>query len=188
MAKSVNGVQDIVYALIIEDSKTGTTYGTVKELAPAIQVAVETASDSATQYANNMPYDTDTATGETTLNLEVPGLDPAVKRELLGLSVDKGVTDYKTTAKAPYVAVGYKFTRGDGTEIHTWLLKGKFRIPNSEGTTKAEGVEFKTTSLDATFITRESDGSFMREADTMEETYIDADTFFDAVPTTVVAP
>lgn len=181
MAKSVTGLKDIVYAVLTEDSKTGTTYGAVKPFAPAITAGVDTATDKATQYADNGAFDTDTQVGETTLSLEVPDLDSAVLREILGLEAVNGVTVFKQNAKAPYVAVGYKGTRGDGTEKHVWLVKGKFSVPSEELSTKAEGVEFKTTSLEATFIRRESDDTYKVVGDTADEDYVGAATFFSTV-------
>ncbi|MED4693783.1 major tail protein [Peribacillus frigoritolerans] len=188
MAKSVTGVHKVVYALLTEDSKTGTVYGTVKPLAPIIQISTEIATASETQYADNVAYDTDTQIGETTLNMEVPGLDSAVLRELLGLEAVNGVTVFKADAKAPYVAVGYIGTRSDDTEICKWLLKGKFNVPSDDYSSKADGVEYKTTSLDATFIPRESDKAFKVEADTADEDFVGYATFFNAPFVAPVAP
>lgn len=179
---AIVGLKDIVYAKQDSDSKEGVKYGEVKPFAPAITAGVETAQESATQYADNGPIATVTQIGETTLSLTVDEIPMEVLADILGQELKKGVIAFKQDAEAPYVAVGFKGTKSNGKERFVWLTKGKFSMPSDEWNTKADSPEFQNQEIEGTFIRREFDKVFKITADTEAEGFEQyEDTFFKEV-------
>lgn len=179
---SIVGLENIVYAKLIEDNEQGVQYGEVKKFAPAITAGVETAQESATQYADNGPVAVATQIGETTLSLTVTAIPQEVLADILGQEKKRGVIAYKQDAVPPYVALGFTGTKDDGEKRMVWLTKGRFSIPSDEWNTKEDSPEFQPQEIEGTFIRRDFDRVFKIVGDTDEEEFKElADTFFDEV-------
>lgn len=68
-------------------------------------------------------------------------LEPTGKAFLLGGTVDsKGVLIEGGDDIAPYVAMGFKTARSDGTDDYIWLYKGKFAPGDETFRTKEQGT------------------------------------------------
>jgi len=179
---AIVGLENIVYAKVIQDDKTGVQYDEVKPFAPAITAQVETAQESATQYADNGPISVITQTGETTLTLTVDEIPLEVLADILGLELKKGVLIYKQDAVPPYIALGFTGNKDNGEKRLVWLTKGRFSIPSDEWNTKTDSPEFQNQEIEGTFIRREFDKVFKIVGDTDIPDFAPyVDTFFDSV-------
>lgn len=179
---AIVGLQDIVYAKLIKDDKAGVQYEEVKPFAQAITAQVETAQESATQYADNGPIAVITQTGETTLTLTVDEIPLDVLADILGYELKNGVLIYKQDVVPPYVALGFKGNKSNGSMRYVWLYKGRFSVPSDEWNTKTDSPEFQNQEIEGTFIRRNYDKVFKVTADTdIEEFAAYKDTFFDSV-------
>lgn len=164
---AIVGLRNLVYAPLLTDPANGiATYGEVKSFAPAITAGVETAQESATQYADNGPIAVVTQIGETTLSLTVDEIPMEVLAEILGQELKKGVIAYKQSAVGPYIALGFAGDKSDGKERVVWLTKGRFSIPSDEWNTKTDSPEFQNQEIEGTFIRRDSDEVFKIVGDT----------------------
>ncbi|MGE6718723.1 major tail protein [Peribacillus frigoritolerans] len=164
---AIVGLRKLVYAPLLTDPSEGkATYGAVKPFAPAITAGVETAQESATQYADNGPIDVMTQIGETTLSLTVDEIPMEVLAEILGQEIKKGVIAYKQSAVGPYLALGFAGNKSDGNERVVWLTKGRFSIPSDEWNTKTDSPEFQNQEIEGTFIRRDCDEVFKIVGDT----------------------
>lgn len=161
------GLKKLVYAKLTTDPLGGPpTYETVKPFAKAITANVETATNTATNYADNRPVSVVTQIGETTLTLTSDEISQEVLSDILGMELNKGVVIYKQTAKAPYVALGFIGDKDDDTEQYVWLTKGKFSVPSTNINTKTDSPEFQNPEITGTFVGRDADEVFKIVGDT----------------------
>lgn len=118
-----------------------------------VSVNVETESNTAELYADNMLYEVAEAQGKTSLTLNLADLDMQTQADLLGHTYDSTNKTLikKSSDTAPYVAVGFEFLMGNGKKRCVALYKGKFGIPTQAGQTKGENVEFQTSEITASF-------------------------------------
>ncbi len=160
------GLQDIHYALLTKDDRTGVIYGTPKLMLPAIQANITPTVNSATLFGNDGPVVTANALGEIEVEIGVADLPFAVQAELLGstLTTDGLLID-NADDQAPEVALGFKRSMSDGSFRYTWLLKGKFQLPSEEAQTKQGTPSFQTPTIKGIFLKRMFDGHWRFRTD-----------------------
>lgn len=178
---AIVGLENLVYAKLIKDDSTGVQYDAVKPFAPAITAKVNTAQETATQYADNGPIAVITQTGETTVTLTVDEIPLDVLADILGLEVKNGVLVFKQDAVPPYIALGFTGNKANGEKRLVWLVKGRFSVPGDEWNTKTDKPEFQNQEIEGTFIRRDFDRVFKIVADTDNPNFTYEDTFFDTV-------
>lgn len=180
------GCRDVVFAKMTADASTGTTYESTIQSAPGVieigltaQVTNENiGADDIALYEvfNSMDG------FEVSLNLAALGADG--RAFLLGNTVDaKGVLLEAADDDAPYVAMGFKTARSDGSDDYIWLYKGKFAQSDSTYRTKEQGqVNWQTPTLTGTFIPRISDKKVRATVNTEDKDAASIlATFFNAV-------
>lgn len=169
---AIVGLRGLVYAPLLTDPKGGpATYGPVVPFAKAITANVETATNTATNYADNRPVSVVTQTGETTVSITSDELSQEVLAKILGQELKKGVVIYKQTAKPIYIALGFIGDTDKDTEQYVWLTKGKFSIPTGSYNTKTDSPEFQNPEISGTFVGRDADEVFKIVADTGDVTF-----------------
>lgn len=183
------GLKNLYYATLAADTAdTATTYGAMKKITGAISADIKPASNSATLYADDGPFDTATTLGEITVTLEMADLPLSVQAEILGHTLDKGVMVYKATDKAPYVAIAFESEKSNGGTRYVKLLKGKFQELEESTKTKDDKVDFQTPKISGKFVCRTFDGAWKRTADTDAEGFVattGTDWYKTMEPTTV---
>ncbi|MFI3171105.1 MAG: major tail protein [Eubacteriales bacterium] len=183
------GLRDLHYALLTADSSTAVTYGTPVKLSGAIAANVNPNASAATLFADDGPYENATTLGEIEVELNVADIDASHQNTLLGHSYINGVLIKKSTDQPPYVALGYKTLKSNGSYRYTWLLKGKFVAGEQDNNTKGDSIEFTTPTLTGSFVKREFDDVWQIQADdddsSLTSGYITA--WFTAVPTVPTA-
>lgn len=155
------GLQDIYYAVLTKDDATGVTYSAPKKLSAAITANVTPSVESATLFGDDAPIVTANALGSITVEIGIADIPFADYVTLLGAKVDaKGMLIDNADDQAPEVALGFRRSMSDGSFVYTWLLKGKFALPNEEATTKQGSVTFQTPTMTGTFLKRQYDGNW----------------------------
>jgi phi13 family phage major tail protein len=151
--KSYLGVDKVYYALVTQDDSAGYVAGTPAILAPAMMISQEPASNAKTQYADNGPFDALVSEGETKISCEITGLDTQLLATLLGRVYDAGsARAFDNMATPPYIALGFRAQKSDGTYKYYWFLKGRFAPPKQEATSKSDSPDPKTTTLEYTAV------------------------------------
>lgn len=160
------GLRDIYYAKLLTDPVGGTaTYEAPKRLAGAISANINPNSSSATLFADDGPADTAATLGEISLELNVSDIPLETQAELLGHTVDAGVLKKKGGDVPPWVAVGFRTLKSNGSYRYYWLNKGKFATPEEDLKTKGDSIEFTTPTISGSFVKRDSDDEWQRQAD-----------------------
>ncbi|MEH6848563.1 major tail protein [Bacillus pseudomycoides] len=184
VVSSTVGLDNLYYAKITKDDSTGITYAAPKRLKGAVKLKASKKVSSEVFYGDNQKLEVAESDGETEVEIEVQGLALSVKADLEGYpEVVDGVLDEKRVGEKPYVALGYRFMKGNGKYRYVWLLKGKLSQEEEEAETKKDKPDFKTTPLKGTFIERDYDGRSKYTADADEPTFTQtvADSWFTAV-------
>lgn len=172
-------MKDVHYAILMEDNEKGVQYQTPVALPGAISAKISAKTNTDTLYADDGAFETATALGEITLELELADLPLSAQAALLGHTLNNGILEAKATDEAPYVALGFRALKSNGKYRYYWLLKGKFEIPSDESQTKEDKVSFKTGTLSGTFVCRQYDGMWKKVGDEDETEFTGGSTWFD---------
>lgn len=153
------GVKNFHYAVQTaeETALADATYDTTKALPGLVSVEVSNESQTNTLYADDGPYESSSSMGSINVTIDLADLPLSVQADLLGHtyddSNDKEILVKKASDSAPYVAILFEFTMGNGGNRCVKLYKGRFAEPTDNGQTKGENVEFQTSQITAQFVT-----------------------------------
>lgn len=171
------GLDSIYYAILTKDEVTGVEYETPKRYQGAIQLTSTPTTNTATLYADDQASEVATSMGDITVTLNMKDLPASVAADLLGSEIDEnGVLLSSAQDNAPYVAIGFRSLKSDGTYRYVWLYKGKFQPEQTDIQTKGETPTFQTPTLNATFMPREYDKQWRARVDQgegVDQTVID---------------
>lgn len=162
---AITGISNFHYAPLTADTLAGVTYGAPVKVPGLVSIDLKPSSESAVLYADNGAYDTDTATGECTVAIELADLDLATQAALLGHTVTKGVMSCKAGDEAPFVAISFESLKSNHKKRYMKLLKGRFQEPGSTSKTKGNKVDFQTGKIEGKFLMRVYDQEWQRVAD-----------------------
>ena len=184
---TVTGVDQIVYAIMDEGTDivggaTAPTYAAPKPIPGANTVNVESPTNRATHYSDNQASATAQQNGPKNISLAVDELTQEAMADILGMTVnDEGVLVESADDKAPFVAIGFRGLKADGTYQYHWYYKGQFGIPSENHETKGETPSFQTRTIEGQFIRRDYDKKVRVRADGSNDTFVGATTWFDEV-------
>lgn len=183
------GVEGLVYAEVLSDTKDGYKTGTVKPLCPVAEIGRTTENSSEAHYYDNKPMIVITSVGsdELTLTISVPSLETYA--EITGQYFDSDIGALIEGIRTDkYFAIGYQTKDTMGKNRYVWRFKGKFSIPDEthateDDSTDTNNVELTYTGINTTYKFKKYKSS--ARALICDERYqaIDYTTFFDKVNT-----
>lgn len=152
--KSRIGLDSLYIAEVTVDSVAAYTADTPEYLAPAAEASQAPKTNSATQYADDQPYDSSVFEGETEISLTVTGIPSEMLAKLLGRQFDtaSGRVFDNPGATPPYFALSFRSLKSNGSYRYYQYLKGRFSAPTEETATKADSPDPKTMQLTYTAI------------------------------------
>lgn len=168
MAKGVAiGLRQLTVALLKTDPLEGkATYDPPKRIPGAITANINPNASNETLFADDGPYETATTIGGIDLELNVADLDLETQALLLGHTIDSnGVLIRKAGDTPPWLAVGFKSLKSNGSYRYTWLAKGKFGLQEQNNETKGDSITFNTPTINGSFVKRECDDEWERHID-----------------------
>lgn len=166
------GLDNLYYAVQTADTSSGVSYLTPVKIANAINVKVDAKQNTEILYADNGPSEAMTALGEITVEIEAADISIADQATLLGHTIANGTIVRKATDVSPYVAIGFKSKKSNGSYRYSWILKGKFEETVIENATSEDKPKFQTPKLKGTFIMRTFDSSWSKMADEDNASYV----------------
>ena len=188
------GVEGLVYAEVLKDTKTEFTTGTVKDLAGVATISKATANSNEAHFYDNIPAVIIDSVGSDTVTITASAIPLDTLGDITGqdYDADLGVLiEGERTSK--YFAIGYKTLDTNGNYYYVWRLKGMFAIPDQTNNTKNEGTDANGQELVYTGINTThkftKGGSCKGIVVDGRKSKVDVTTFFDEVqtPDTVVA-
>jgi len=180
---ATTGIKKLVYAIMTDEVLE--TYSAVKSAPPLINIKVAPKVDTATLYADNQMVETATSVGDIAIDFETQDMPLEVQADFLGHTLDPltGTLMYNVNDQAPYLAIGYQRTKGNGKNRYVWLFKAKFEEISEEGKTQEGKVTFQTPKVTGFAIANKNgDWKKVADDDTKGTTIVD---FLATVPGTV---
>jgi len=176
------GVDQLHYALCHDGDVE--TWDTPVALKGVISANVNPNSSQETLFADDGPYETGTTTGNIEVEINKAQLTIQERAVLLGHAYDASTGTLKSKASdvPPYVAIGFRTLKSNGSYRYVWLYKGKFTDPEDQNETKGDGINFQTDTINGQFLQTNKDQSWKNEADS-DDTNAAATiaTWFDSV-------
>ena len=175
------GLNNLHFAKLTKDDDSGAVYETPRRIAGSITAKISPKVNTETLYADDGPSETATALGEIEVEFEVKDLPLEIQAEVLGHSLSKGVLIKKADDTAPYLAIGFKSKKSNGSYRYVWLYKGRFELPEQEFKTMEDKPSFQTPKVKATFVKREFDNIWQVMGDEDVSGFTAGDTWFSQV-------
>lgn len=167
------GLSNLVYAKLIDDPKGGkATYEAPKHLVGAITANINPNASTETLFADDGPYETASTIGSISLELNVTDIPLEQQADLLGHTYQGGVLIRKSSDIPPWVAVGFKSLKSNGSYRYTWLAKGKFAASEQANQTKGDAISWNTPTIGGSFVKRNSDDEWERHIDEDDLDYV----------------
>jgi len=147
------GCDNVVGALLTEAADGTPTYTGITTLPGLINLTINPNASTETLFADDGPNETATALGKVEVDIEKNALSTAEKAFLLGHAVDaNGGLVFGATDVPPWVAIGFRTLKSNGTYRYVWLYKGKFVDPEEKNDTKGDTVKFATDTIKGQFV------------------------------------
>lgn len=151
--KSNVGLRDVYYALVTQDDANAYAAGTPASLAPVINASIAPASNTKTQYADDGPFDTMSAEGETKIEMELTQIPLQIRAIILGKVYDAATGRlFDNGGTPPEIALSFRSLKSNGSYHYVQYLKGRFTPPSKELATKTDTPEPKGTKITFTAI------------------------------------
>lgn len=178
------GLDMFHYATIVSDSSTGVSYAVPVHVPNLTNANINFNGNIATFFADNGPRVVYSQLGEVDLEIAVADLPPEDYAAVIGATREGGIVKIKSTDLAPALAVGFRAQKSNGEYRYIWLTKGKFAVPDASHKTKTNSPEFQGQTIKGKFVAREYDDMVCKRADTDDDDFTLASSWFDAVETT----
>lgn len=147
------GCSNLHYALLTTDTDASLVHAKPVPMPGVMTLSITANTDSQTAFYDDGPGEVATSLGNIEVSIEKNALSATEKSVLLGHQLDtNGAVIYGAGDIPPFVALGFKNLRTDGTYRYVWLYKGKFQEPEDSSTTKGESVEFQNETIAANFV------------------------------------
>lgn len=160
------GVDKLYYALVSSDTTTAYTAGVPVEIPGLTEAGYNLNPQISTFYADNGPYDTASALGDTDVSIACADVPPELKAILHGFTYDDATGEMSTTdINSPSIAIMFRMQKSNGAFRYVTFYKAK-AVPNEEkAQTKGGSINFQTNGFTLKAAKRLSDGRILRMLD-----------------------
>lgn len=163
------GLDMFHYAILTEDDRTNLLYEEPVHVPNIVEAGFNPNASNETFFADNGPAASFSQIGAAEIAINIGDLPPKDYAKIMGIPHTKGQIRYSTEANPPDVAVGYRRKKTNGEYRFLWFYKGKFSLPEENGQTQTDSVEFQTQELTFSALARMHDGEVFTRVDSDDE-------------------
>lgn len=148
------GCDNLVYALMTTEDTPEVlpVYSAVKKAPGVMSVNINANGSIETLFADDGAMETAATTGSIEVEIQKNALTSENKADLLGHTIDaNGGVVYADSDVPPWVAIGFRTLKSNGTYRYVWMYKGKFSEPEDSNETKGDGINFQTDTITGNF-------------------------------------
>lgn len=164
------GLDMFHYAILKSDEKGKTEYEEPVHIPNVVEAGFNPNSSNEVFFGDNGPAASYSQIGAPEVAINIGDLPPKDYAAVMGTKYNKGQIRYSDDANPPEVAIGYRRLKTNGEYRFLWFYKGKFSLPEENGQTKNDSVEFQTQEITFTGLRRLSDGDIFTRIDSDDET------------------
>jgi phi13 family phage major tail protein len=147
------GCDNAVGALIYEATDGTPTFGPITPLPGLIKLTINPNTSAETLFADDGPGETASTTGKIEVEIEKANLSTLEKAFIFGHAIDiNGSLVYGASDVPPWLAIGFRTMKGNGTYRYVWLYKGKFIDGEDTNETKGDSINFQTETIKGNFV------------------------------------
>ena len=145
---------DHAVAAILTEAADGTpSFGAIQRLPGLIGITINPNASTEVLFYDDGPGDTAATIGKIETEIEKNALSTKEKAFLLGHGIDaNGGLVSSANDVPPWVALGFRTLKSNGTYRYVWLYKGKFTDPEEKNETKGDSVSFSTDTIKGNFV------------------------------------
>jgi phi13 family phage major tail protein len=177
-------IKRIVYAMVLEDTKTSFKHGPIKEFGKPMQVQFTPTVATGTLYGAGVKEEDISRLTGGELALDINKVFIEVRAEIYGNTYTDGTLHEVVGAQPKDIAIGIELEEtGDNREL-CWFFKGKPRMGAQTTQQSTDNINFSTDSITVGLVQRTFDGRLRSFGDTAntEFTKTVADAFLDTIP------
>jgi phi13 family phage major tail protein len=146
------GCDHLVYAILTADTNEELTYDAPVALPGVMSLNVNPNASMATIFYDDGPGESASTLGQIEVEINKNALSTAEKAALLGHGIDaNGSLIYGANDTPPWVAIGFRTLKANGTYRYVWLLKGKFMEVEDNNETRNDSVNFQNDVITGQF-------------------------------------
>lgn len=149
------GLDRLYYSAITEDKDGNETYTSPVKLAKAMTAELSVELAEATLYADDGVAEVVKEFKSGTLKLGIDDIGITTAEILTGAKIDDNKVLISTSDDTSLpVAIGFRAKKANGKYRYFWLYRVKFGIPETNLTTKGDGIEFATPTIEGMVMRR----------------------------------
>lgn len=180
------GLENVHYAKLTKDDKSGIAYETPKPLPGAISIQEQKTVNTAKLHADNRLWATKQVFSEGSVTFEFADVPLETYADLCGHTIDEnGKLIEKSSDTAPYICIMGEAVKEDGVTTRFFkLLKGQCAENQVNMNTTTDSPEFTTSQFTATFMPRQNDGAYKYVIDSTADNAAYVAKWYDSVEDT----
>jgi len=163
------GVDRFFYAKLIEDTDSGATYEPPTHLPGVNVVSLSSKSEIGTFYADDGVFETFPVEGDKLIQVSFAGISNKEVSELTGANYEAGLLVDKKTDIPPYMAIGFRTQKSNGSYRYVWIHKGRFAKADLHSYSKTGSISPQPDIYSFTAVNRVNDGAWRQMLDSDDE-------------------
>lgn len=189
MSNFVN-VDSLYYAIMTKDDVTGVSYGPVKPLAAAAKISVDPDVKVGDFDADGVKNERVQVPNGGKISLDVETLPLETQADIFGHTLDGvGGIIYNRDDRAPFLAILYRRTKGNGKNRYVKIYKAMFQDPKQDAETIGNNVKIQNDTIEGVYLPRKYDKKDRYSIDEESTGYIDvSSTFFTSIENSDITP
>ncbi len=159
-------VDKLYFAIQTQDDTQGLVYQTPEYIPGVQQIDAKVKVNTDKNYAEGIIWEQENTTDEITIEMDLAELSSAQYAKFLGHTVSANGGVYASANdKAPYIAILFQATKGNGKKAFRVFYKGKLTEPSENAKAREGKTDYQNHKVEASFQTCRNNGMWVYKID-----------------------